>query len=313
MSVYTRVSADALQELLGRLELGELRAFEGISSGIENSNYFVETTCGRYVLTLFEHMAAAEIPFYIGLNEQLYRQGLPTACACADARGEQVFELHQRPAIVVPRLEGKSPEAPSPAQCSSLGEALARMHAAMQGQTAPRDNARGLPWLEETAARVMPFLSDEDAQLLREQVALQGSEPFTALPGGIIHADLFRDNTLFVGDRLTGLLDFYLAGEGAFVYDLAIAANDWCVNEDASLDEARLTALLAGYQSRRSLKQAERDQWQTALQAGALRFWVSRLDDSLAPREGEMVLSKDPDEFRRILLARREAVPGIAV
>lgn len=305
MSVYTHVSASDLQVFLSFLDVGELVSFEGISNGIENSNYVVDTESGRYVLTLFEHMTVDQVPFYIELNARLDAAGLPTACAVANAAGQQVFALSGRPTILVPRLDGVSPDIPSTEQCKALGHAMAAMHEALKGVQAAPENPKGLDWLSEAVAGLAGGVPPPVALILEDELRQQQSIETENLPQGLIHADLFRDNTLFCGDQLCGLLDFYVACKGMFVYDLAIAANDWCVASDGRLDARRVSALLAGYSDVRPLAPREKEVWPFMLRRAALRFWVSRLQDSLIEPEGEMVLRKDPREFEAIVMGHR--------
>ncbi len=309
MSVYTTLEDGMLEQFLQRLDVGELVDCQGISAGIENSNFFVTTEKGEFVLTLFEQISAEEVPFYLGLNRRLAEYGLPTATALVTTEGEAVFELSARPAILVPRLAGTSPLEPTSGQCFNLGVALATLHKVTVNGLCPRENPRGQEWLLKTAGEILPHLPPAEAAMLTEELSVQRCDPFKVLPRGVIHADLFRDNTLFEEDKLTGMLDFYCASEGAFILDLAITVNDWCSHDSGEFNRMKLEALLAGYESVRILQESEKGLWNLALRAAALRFWVSRLFEAIFPKEGVSVLKKDPTEFRAMLALRiREPV-----
>ncbi len=306
MSVYTRVEREQLEAFLRRYAVGPLVDFRGISAGIENTNYFVTTEDGEWVLTLFETVSARELPYFLNLMDHLAQRGLPTAAPLADHEGEFLQQLNARPAALVRRLPGASPEQPNAVQCEAMGEVLARMHQAARDYPATRENSRGPAWWRPTAERLYPVLPAEDAGLLREELAFQSQVRQAVLPRGVIHGDLFHDNVLFEGDQLTGVIDFYYACNDVLLYDLAVAVNDWCSHDDGKLDAALQAAVLSGYERVRPLQGDERDSWNALLRAAALRFWLSRLQDLHFPRAGEMTHTKDPGIFRRILLQRIE-------
>lgn len=304
MSVYTRVEGEELEVFLRRYEIGRLVDFRGISAGIENTNYFVTTEDGEWVLTLFETVSAEELPYFLGLMDHLARRGLPTAAPLADRDGAFLQQLNERPAALVRRLPGASPELPNAIQCEAMGEVLARMHETGQDYPATRENSRGPAWWRPTAERLYSALSAEDACLLREELEFQHQVRQARLPRGVIHGDLFHDNVLFEGNQLTGVIDFYYACNDVLLYDLAVAVNDWCSDAEGRLDDALQVAVFRGYARVRSPTGAERDSWNALLRAAALRFWLSRLYDLHFPRPGEMTHTKDPELFRRILLRR---------
>ncbi len=304
MSVYTRVEREELETFLTHYDLGELLEQQGISDGIENTNYFVTTTRGRYVLTLFESLSAEELPFFLDLMAFLAEHGVPSASPLADTGGRYLRMLNGRPAALVERLSGAWVPAPSVAQCAALGRVLGRLNREGQAFGRERPNSRGPRWWRSTSERVMARLCEADARMLRNELAYQSSHRRDDLPRGVIHADLFRDNALFQGDELTGVIDFYYACTDVLLYDLAVTVNDWCSNEDGSLDGARVTAMLRAYDAERPLSDRERRSWPVMLRAGALRFWLSRLQDKLFPRPGEMTHIKDPEEYARVLRDR---------
>lgn len=317
MSVFTSVSREQLADWLRAYDLGAPTALVGIAEGVQNSNFFVDTEGGRHVLTLFENVDPAQLPFYLDLMAHLAAHDIPCPAPRPARDGSLLGKLNGRPAALFSRLAGRSVTQPTPAHCAAVGTALARLHLAGRDFPAP-PHPRGRDWNEATAARLLPLLPAADAALLADEMAVQGAVP-TALPAGVIHADLFRDNVLFVDDedaaahtpRIGGLLDFYFAGHGEFLFDLAIVANDWCGTDDGSLDDGLVQALLAAYHARRPLNAAECAAWPDQLRAAALRFWLSRLEDFHCPQPGETVTVRDPEAFRSILLQRRRgaAVP----
>ena len=303
MSVFTPVSEADLAQWLRNYSLGELRVCEPIEAGIENTNYFVTTTQGRYVLTLFERLPAEELPFYLQLMAHLARHGIPCPAPIADLSDRYLGVLNGKPAALVTRLPGRSLQDPHPAHCAELGALLARMHLAGRSYSAFLENPRGPKWWRLAARDVAPFLDDEKRKLLEAELAFQAEQRFPDLPRGPVHADLFRDNTLWEDGRISGVVDFYFAGVDCFLYDVAVCANDWCL-DGAGLQAERLRAFLGAYNAVRPFTVHERAAWLAMLRAAALRFWLSRLYDLYLPRPGMLVHAHDPEHFRRILEAR---------
>ena len=311
MSVFTPVSDGQLAGWLKNYSVGALAALEPIAAGIENTNYFVTTGQGRYVLTLFERLPAAELPFYLDLMAHLARHGIPCPAPVADLNDRYLSSLNGKPAALVTRLAGKSIDNPEPADCAQLGELLARMHLAARSYGGYQENPRGPKWWRAAAADVRPFLDAARSALLEEELRFQAQQRFPDLPRAAVHADLFRDNAFFEGGRISAVFDFYFAGVDCLVYDLAVCANDWCLvhpERDRRLDEERTQALLGAYAAVRPLQADERAAWPAMLRAAALRFWLSRLHDKYLPRPGELVKVHDPEHFRDILALR--TAPG---
>ncbi len=309
MAVFTEVSFDEAAALIGRLNIGELTSLKGIVSGIENTNYFADTTEGRYVLTLFERLSFEQLPFYLHLMKHLADRGIPVPGPHGDASGELLHVMLGKPAAVVDRLLGVHELAPGPAHCASVGAMLARMHDAALDYPRQQPNLRGLSWWIETVPQVLPFLDAAQRELIESELAFQqalaASAACATLPRGPIHADLFRDNVMFEDGELTGFFDFYFAGVDHLVYDIAICLNDWCIDLDTGrLDEDRASAFVSGYDGVRALSGAELRLMPAMMRAGALRFWLSRLWDLYLPRDATMLKPHDPSHFERVLRER---------
>ncbi len=307
MSVYTPVSESQLAAWLKGYSLGALRAVEPVAAGIENTNYFVTTSEGRYVLTLFERLPAEELPFYLGLMAHLARHGIPCPAPVADLDDRYFSQLNGKPAALVTRLPGVSLERPGVAECAELGSLLARMHLAGRSYRGYLENPRGSKWWRSAARAVRPFLDAERQRLLDEELQLQSCHRFPDLPRGPVHADLFRDNALFDNGRLSGVIDFYFAGVDCLLFDVAVCANDWCLADplrDRNLDPDLTRALLGAYAALRPFSALERDAWPVMLRAAALRFWLSRLQDFHRPRAGTLVQTHDPEHFCDVLRLR---------
>lgn len=309
MAVFTEVSEQQARDLLTQLSIGELVSLQGISSGIENTNYFLTTDQGDYVLTVFERLSHAQLPFYLYLMKHLAERGIAVPDPQSNSQGDILLTLLDKPAAVVNRLAGESQMQPGPAHCAAMGRNLAQMHIAARDFDQQQPNLRGLAWWNDTVPQILPFLTSEQAQLLSHELAFQnhisGSSAYTAMPRGPVHADAFRNNVMFEGDSLSGVFDFYFAGVDHWLFDLGVCINDWCIDDDTGvMDEARLHAMLDAYQSVRPLQMAERQLFNAMLRAAALRFWISRLWDFHLPREASMLQAHDPGHFEKVLLQR---------
>lgn len=309
MAVFTPVSLEDLVQWMTQFSLGKPLAIKGISSGIENSNFFITTEAGEFVLTIFEQLTFEQLPFYLHLMRHLAERGVLVPAPVANRQGEILHALHGKPAAIVSKLDGCSQLDPKPVHCAAVGAMLAKMHLAGQDFGIRQPNLRGLDWWRATAPVVLPHLPENARHILRAEMHFQEayatSPDYHQLPRGPIHADLFRNNVMFDGERLTGFFDFYFAGCDAWLFDVAVTVNDWCIDLDnGALDQARLRALLDAYHAVRPFTKAEKASWQAMLQAGALRFWLSRLYDFYLPREAEMLTPHDPTHFERILRQR---------
>ncbi|KEZ79324.1 homoserine kinase [Salinisphaera hydrothermalis] len=315
MSVYTRVEADDLRALLADYAVGELEDFAGISAGITNTNYFVDTSLGRWVLTLFEQVDEAELPFFMQLMDHLAGHGVPCAHPVARNDGGFLSRVRGRPAALVYRLNGASVETPDAQHCRSLGGVVAEMHRAVASFTPAQRNARDLDWISAAAERLEGMMPAEEHAVLADEIAFQqaaAGDLYAELPAAVIHADLFRDNVLFDQNRVSGLIDFYYACHDYLLFDLAVICNDWAFDDDEHYCPTHWQAFMTAYTRRRTPDAAEVAAWPAMLRAAALRFWASRLIDAYFPMSGEVVHIKDPAPFKRLLLAHRADPPALA-
>lgn len=323
MAVFTAVTESQLAEWMRHYDLGEVVEFRGITSGIENSNFFLTTTRGEYVLTIFEKLTAGQLPFYLNLMRHLAAHRVPVPDPMPREDGSLFGILHGKPAAIVTKLEGAPELAPGVEHCIEVGQMLARMHLAGRDYSGYQPNLRSLPWWKETVPTIVPFLEGEQRELLSSELAYQeaffASADYAALPEGPCHADLFRDNAMFAHAapdtghevRLGGFFDFYFAGCDKWLFDVAVTVNDWCVDlATGKLDHARTEAMLRAYQTVRPFTVEENRHWGDMLRAGAYRFWVSRLYDFYLPRAAELLKPHDPGHFERIL---RERLSGVAL
>ena len=309
MAVFTPVTEEQAALLMSQLGLGELTDLRGIEGGIENTNYFATTDLGEYVLTLFERLNHEQLPFYLFLMKHLAEKGIPVPNPAANQDGDILHTLCDKPAAVVNRLLGKSQLDPDATHCAEVGAMLARMHLAGEDYNRSQPNLRGLAWWNDTVPVVLPFLDEGQASLLQSELAYQNhiaqGAAYQALPKGPVHADLFRDNVMFEGEKLTGFFDFYFAGHDTWLFDLSVCMNDWCIDLNSGEHVPdRALAMLNAYQEVRPLRPAERQLLPAMLRAGALRFWISRLWDFYLPRDAAMLKPHDPTHFERVLRAR---------
>ena len=268
----------------------------------------VTTTKGRYVLTLYERLPADELPFYLNLMAHLARAGVECPAPAPDRTGTLFSMLNGKPASLVTRVDGTPILAPDAPHCAAVGAALGRLHAASVGYRARLTNRRGPAWWRQAARAIRPFVSPGQYELLTAELRFITGFSKVRMPRGAIHGDLFCDNVLFVGDRVSGIIDFGFAATDFLAYDLAITVNDWCVVKDGpdagALVPELVAALVNAYDGVRPLTSDERSQWPALLRAAALRFWLSRLYDLHLPRPGELVHAHDPAHFERILRDR---------
>ena len=309
MAVYTEVSFDEAADFLLKLDVGPLQSLKPCAGGIENTNYFVDTDSGAYVLTLFERLSFKQLPFYLQLMKHLAERGIPVPNPAPDRKGDILHSLKGKPAAVVNKLRGASELVPTLTHCAQVGAMLARMHLAGQDFSLHQANLRGLAWWNATLPAILPHVTVQQRSLLLGELAYQNhiaaTSAFKALPTGTVHGDLFRDNVMFEDGKLTGFFDFYFAGSDTFLFDIGISLNDWCIDlPTGQHDAARAHEFLTAYQAVRSLTAQERSLLPAMARAGALRFWISRLWDFYLPREASVLKAHDPTHFERVLRER---------
>lgn len=325
MAVFTPVELNDISKWISTdFDIGVASAVHGIQGGIENSNFFLDTQKNNrqheYVLTIFERLSTAQLPYYLELMRHLAEKGIPVPKPIANHAGSILFSLKGKPAAIVSKLAGASCLQPSPAHCAMVGSMLAKMHLAGADFAQHQPNLRSLHWWRETVPAILPHLSADQRNLLVDEMAFQElfftSAAYRALPEGASHCDLFRDNVLFEdqgsGLCLGGFFDFYFAGTDKWLFDLAVTINDWCFLEGGALDSGRMQALVDAYQSVRPLSPDELASIAAMLRAAALRFWISRLWDFYLPRDAQMLTPHDPSHFERILRSRRSAAGSIS-
>lgn len=312
MSVYTELTHTNIVTILEDYNLGALQSFEGIAAGIENSNFFIDTEQGRFVLTVFERMDEQELPYFMRLMRHLAARGL----ACPDVMQRRddslLFNVQDKDetkwGCIVSCLSGKTLDKLNEVQLYASGQALAQLHVAGESFEETRSNPTGMDWLQTHIEQVLQGTAegygDVAANLLRDELKNQSLQSWKDLPQGVIHGDLFVDNILFDGGRVSGIIDFYYAHTAPWVIDIAIALNAQAVMLGDE-DDHRIQAFLSGYESVRALQERELQALPVCLRLGALRFWVSRLYDAFFPRGGALTQTKDPEEYRLKLLFHR--------
>ncbi len=312
MAVYTDISDEDLAAFLADYDLGEATAFKGIAEGVSNSNFMLETTVGRYFLTLYESRTnAADLPFFLGLLDWLAAHGFPSATPIADRQGRTLKALCGKPAALVSFLPGLAVRRPRVEHCRQAGEGLAWLHSAAAGYPVSRVNDLGQDrWrgMFEPVAGAADALKPGLAATIREDLALFEARWPRGLPQGVIHADFFPDNVFFAAGKFAGAIDFYFACTDALAYDIAVALNAWCFEPDGSFNVTAARALVAGYESRRPLTAAERAALPILGHGAAMRFFLSRLQDWTTTPAGALVRPKDPLEYERKLAVHRSGV-----
>ncbi|MBO0740208.1 MAG: homoserine kinase [Hyphomicrobiaceae bacterium] len=310
MAVYTQVSDDELTSFIASYEVGALLSYKGIAEGVENTNYLVHTEKGPYLLTLYEkRVAAQDLPFFLGLMEHLAKAGINCPTPVHDAQGRVLRTLAGKPAALVTFLEGIWIRRPQPRHCAALGQAMASLHLAGRSFAHTRANTLSVggwrPLFQRFRSRADDIAPGLAAVIEDELDHLEADWP-RQLPQGIIHADLFPDNAFFLGDQLSGLIDFYFACQDALAYDIAIALNAWCFESDHAFNLTKGQALLKGYQGVRALEPAERQALPLLARGAALRFLLTRAYDWLHTDQDALVNRKDPQEYlHRLQFHRR--------
>ncbi|WP_095210225.1 homoserine kinase [Endozoicomonas ascidiicola] len=320
MSVYTHLTHTEIEQILSGYDLGHLISFKGIESGVENTNYFLDVEKNgvrqRYVLTLFEYQPASALPFFIDYTDELKTHDLPVPNPVRDKKGHALQSVKDKPTLIVQCFPGKHPDHKNLSldQCEQIGEMLGRVHLAGMDSKLHQENHRGVAWLNVQKERLVPLLSQDDSLFMSQQwnnisTSLQ---TFSELPTGLIHGDLFHNNVLFDGGKISAVIDFYQACSDWLVYDLAVTVNDWCLEEGLELSSQKQNALIEAYTKIRPLTHEEKTAWPVMLRLAAFRFWVSRLITFIHPesqmddehKESLIRAFLDPDEFKNMLILR---------
>mgnify|MGYP001217563561 CR=1 FL=1 len=305
MAVYTSINKSELQDWLKNFSVGALKNFKGISSGVTNTNYLVETETDKFILTIFEHNKMEELPFYFDLMRFLANKNFPCPTPIINNNNLNLTPIKKKPAVLVSFLLGAAKDNISKNDCYSVGEALAKFHTSAIDFTGKRKNNRNIDWISKKFNELKKNLSSLDQRIIELEIDYQKYNFKDGLPVGIIHGDLFRDNVFFHQNKLSAFIDFYYACNDYLVLDIAIAINDWCSNDEGGMETEKFDLFLSGYQSFRKLDDLEFKYLNTALRLSALRFWLSRLDAYHNIVEGDIISIKDPDYFRKVLLNRQ--------
>lgn len=314
MAVFTELTMSDVAESLKDFSIGQATALTPIASGIENTNYFLDTTAGRWVLTVFERLRESELPFYLELSEHLAKKGCSVARPQRTHSGSLLFFIKGKPASIANRLTGEDVRDMGLPECRSMGSLLAKMHSAAEDFPLFQENLRGLTWWEQVAPQIVPHIPADLAELLTSEIAHQkavmGSDAYRSLKAIACHCDLFRNNTLIADAgttraRVAGVFDFYFAGCTPALYDLAVTMNDWCTDPVSGVFNAeKARVFIESYHAVRPLRETEKALWRDVLRAAALRFWVSRLYDFYLPRSASLLKPHDPAYFERVLRDR---------
>jgi homoserine kinase type II len=305
MSVYTCINFNQLERFLGRYPLGQLTDFQGIAAGIDNSNYAASTTEGEFILTIFESLDFRQVSKFLDLLSTLCHLQYPCPQPQLDNQHHYLGTLNNKPAAIFKRIAGICVTNPTTQHCHAVGEILAKLHVKSQDIDFQYHNRKGNTWLQNFATHIIDELSIEDQLLLADELKFQTHNQQCVLPHGIIHADLFRDNVLFKGNQLTGVLDFYSACQGNFVLDIAIAINDWCVDEQQQINDEKTHDLILAYESKRTLTSDEKNMLPVMLRWAALRFWLSRIGHQQTSSQAAITTTKDPTVFKNLLQCHR--------
>ena len=301
MAVYTEVPDEDLERFVAEYDIGALTSYKGIAEGVENSNYLIQTDRGAYILTLYEkRVARADLPFFLDLMEHLAEHDIPCPTPIRGVDGTALRDLCGRPAAVIGFLQGMWPRRITPKHSGLLGEAMARMHLAARSFSGQRPNSLSVPgWrplFEASRSRAHEVHPDLATVIAAELDVVEAQWPL-GLPAGVIHADLFPDNVFFLGERLSGIIDFYFACNDFYMYDLAVCLNAWCFEHDGSFNVTKARHMLSAYRKVRAVSIAELDALPILARGSALRFLLTRLYDLLNHTEGALVRPRDPLEF----------------
>jgi homoserine kinase type II len=304
MAVYTPINKSELDTWLANFSIGLLKNFKGISSGVTNTNYLVETESSRFILTIFEHNQLKELLFFFDLMNFLSDKNFSCPQPIVNNNGSYLTPLKGKPAALVSFLIGSAKDSGTESDCYSVGLTLGRLHTQAKNFTQTRDNNRGIAWISSKYNDLKPFLSVADRRIIELEIDYQKNCYHDSLPTGIIHGDLFRDNVFFDKNGVSAFIDFYYACNDQLLLDIAITINDWCSDSNGCIDKRKFDNFLSGYESIRKLENSEHKCINNAMRFAALRFWLSRLDACHNILDGEITSIKDPNYFKKVLMDR---------
>tara|TARA_B100001175_G_C19421768_1_gene596479 strand:- start:66 stop:1001 length:936 start_codon:yes stop_codon:yes gene_type:complete len=305
MAVYTSITKEELKAFLSDFDIGVLQSFDGISSGVTNTNYLVTTNLNKYILTVFEHHSMNELPFFINLMTFLSGHDIDCPKPILNNQKKSINLLKDKPALLVSFLDGSEIKEINEFHCFGVGKALAKMHKITKSFSEKRKNDRGLEWIEEKYTGLKSKLTSIEKNMIELEIDFLKHHNLSDLPKSKIHGDLFRDNVLFLNDRRPSFIDFYYACDEVLVFDIAIAVNDWCIDVDGAINKNKLKQFIEGYETERNLDKEEKVYMPIALRWAALRFYISRLEHIHSNPSAEILAIKNPDQFKNILIDRQ--------
>ena len=306
MSVYTILKNKHIKEILSLYNIGSLKSFDGISDGITNTNYFLNTDKGKYVITIFEDIKKTKVTKYLKLMNFFSKKGLCAPEIMITKSGDVLTTVEKKPCSIMQKLSGKTVNESNSTLCKSLGEVIGTFHNFSQQYQGMISNSRDIEWIEKTSKKIENHLQPNQLNLIKHCSKVFKKIFSSNLPSGVIHSDLFRDNVLARNNKITGIIDYYYSFNGPLVYELAVIANDWCVNKNGSINARKYHSFINSYNSVRPITKKEMEQMNNAMIAAGLRFYLSRLVDMIFPKVGEITHIKDPSTFENILKKRLE-------
>lgn len=304
MSVYTILKNKHIKEILSLYNIGSLKSFDGISDGITNTNYFLNTDKGKYVITIFEDIKKTKVTKYLKLMNFFSKKGLCAPEIMITKSGDVLTTVEKKPCSIMQKLSGKTVNESNSTLCKSLGEVIGTFHNFSQQYQGMISNSRDVEWIEKTSKKIENHLQPNQLNLIKHCSKVFKKIFRSNLPSGVIHSDLFRDNVLARNNKITGIIDYYYSFNGPLIYELAVIVNDWCVNKNGSINAIKYHSFISSYNSVRAITKKEMKQMNNAMIAAGLRFYLSRLVDMIFPKVGEITHIKDPSTFENILKKR---------
>ena len=304
MSVYTILKNKDVENILNEYDIGSLKSFKGISDGITNTNYFLYTSQGKYVLTIFEDIKRSKVIKYLKLMNFFSKQDLCSPEIMLTQKNEILTHTKNKPCSIMQKLNGKTVEKTNASLCKSLGIMVGKFHITSSNFKGKIVNSRDSKWVESSINKIKNHITTDQLNILQRSSKVFKRLFNAELPVGVIHSDLFRDNVLANKNKITGIIDYYYSFNGPLIYELAVIINDWCINKNGSINSKKLDSFLYGYNTIRKVSAREIKQLNNAMISAALRFYLSRLVDMIFPKVGEITHIKDPSVFEKILINR---------